>query len=87
MSSAAVCDKDQDRDSERHAGHGEDELLGPGVGSVGPRGHLALLGERLCGVEDGKGRRQHGEDDERAAEVDTSEGELGHAYADLDFLE
>lgn len=54
MSSATVGDKDGDGDCKRETGHGKDELLCPGIGSVGPRRHCALRGEALGGVEDGE---------------------------------
>lgn len=54
MTSAAVADKDGDGDCKRETGHGEDELLCPGISSVGPGRHCALRGEALGGVEDGE---------------------------------
>jgi hypothetical protein len=86
VSSAAVSEEDGDTDGEREAGHAEDEELGPGLGVGCPRGEGVLAREGLGGVEDGEGGGDHGEDDEGAAEVDTSKGKLGHPDAHLDFL-
>lgn len=86
MTAAAVCEKDNDASQERYTGHGKNQLLWPGVCVVGPGGHLALIRQCLCDVENGKRRRNHGEDDERAAKVDSSKRKLGHADSSFDFL-
>lgn len=84
VAAAAVGNEDDKAGKERHAGHRKNQLLWPGVGPLRPRGHLGLSGQRLGGVENGKGRRHHGEDDERTAEVDAAESKLGHADTSLD---
>ena len=86
MTAAAVTDKNTNADEKRDAGAGEDDVLRPGVGAAGPGRKIVHGREMAGGVEDGKRGRKHGEDDETAAEVDTAEGELGHAYTGFDFL-
>lgn len=86
MSSSAVREKDNDTCQERHAGHGKNQLLWPGVGVLGPRRHFALVRECLGDVENGKRRGNHSEDDEGAAKADASKRKFGHAYPSFDFL-
>lgn len=87
MSTAAVGQEDDDAGEQGEAGHGEDELLGPAVGALGPGGHAAVVGQGSRGVEDGEAGGHHGKDDEGAAEVDATQSELGHADTGFDFLQ
>lgn len=73
-------------DNHRDAGDAEQGNLGPCLLALSPDGKAVARWERFRGVKDGKRRGQHGEDDERTAEVDTAEEELGHADSGLDFL-
>lgn len=86
MTTTAVTDKDTDADEERNTGAGEDDVLRPGVGVGRPGGKTVHGGKMSGSVEDGERGRKHGEDNETAAEVDTTKGELGHAYTGFDFL-
>lgn len=73
-------------DNQRDGGDAEQGNLGPCLLPLSPDGKIVARWERFRGVKDGKRRGQHGEDDERTAEVDTAEEELGHADSGLDFL-
>ena len=86
MSSTAVGSKDDDTRQKRNASHGENENLRPCLRVFSPRGHPAVVGQGSRRVEDGESSRKHGEDNERAAEVDASESKLGHTDAGLDSL-
>ena len=86
MTSAAIPDKDDDAEQEREAGAAEDDLLRPRGGVFGPWWETVHRREGSGSVEDGERGRDHGQDDQAAAEAHTSEGELGHADASLGFL-
>lgn len=88
MTTPAVREKHQDTGKQGDAGHGKGKLLRPRrLLRIGrPGRELASGGQGLCRVEDGERGGQHGQDDERAAEVDSTQGKLGHADAGLDFL-
>lgn len=72
VSSTAVGEEDDNACQEGDAGHGENELLWPGIGVVCPGRLVALVRQSLGGVEDGEGGGKHGEDDESTAEVDAT---------------
>ena len=86
VTSSTVGQEYNDAGNESNTGHGKNELLGPGLGVLSPRGFVVLVSEGLGGVENGESSRKHGEDDEGTTEVNTSEGHLGQANARLDFL-
>lgn len=87
MSSAAVGEEDDDTGHNGDAGHGEDKLLRPSVGLFGPGRHGAVVGEGPGGVEDGEGSGEHRQDNEGAAEVNTTESHLGQPDSRLYFLQ
>lgn len=86
VTTSAVGSENDDTSSEGDTGHSKNELLRPGIGVLGPGRHSALIRQGLGSVEDGEGCREHAENDERAAEVDTTKGKLGHTDTGLDFL-
>lgn len=86
VATAAVSNKDDDAEQEREAGAAEDDLLRPRRGVFGPWWQTVHRRQGSGGVEDGERGRDHGHDDQAAAEAHTSEGKLGHADASLDFL-
>jgi hypothetical protein len=86
VATAAVSDKDNEAEQERKAGTAEDDLLRPRRGVVSPWRETVHRRQGSGGVEDGERGRDHGHDDQAAAEADASERKLGHADASLDFL-
>lgn len=86
VTTSTVGSENDETSSEGDTGHSKDELLRPGIGVLGPGRHPALVRQGPGGVEDGEGCREHAENDERAAEVDTAKGKLGHTNTGLDFL-
>lgn len=86
VTTTAVANKDTNADDERDTSTGENDFLRPGVCVVGPSRKTAHRCKSLGGVENGERGRDHGQDNQGAAEVDTTEGELGHSYSGLDFL-
>ena len=86
VAAAPVRVEDDDADGQRDARNAQQRDLRPGLLAGRPRRQVAARRQRLGRVEDGEGGGQHGEDDERAAEVDAAEEELGDAHALLDSL-
>lgn len=86
MSATAVGDHDDDGEEERDAGDRKDHNLRPLRGVRCPRWEVIPWGEGLGCMEDGEGGAEHGENDERAREVDASKNHLGHPYSRFDFL-
>jgi hypothetical protein len=86
VTTAAISNKNSDTDEKRDTGDSEDDYLRPRVCVVGPRRESVHGRQSSGGVEDRKRRGDHGHDDKTAAEADTTECELGHADAGLDFL-
>ena len=72
MASLPIRDYDADRQDERDASDGEESDLRPYFLLRGPRVRLAPWRQGLGSVENCKGRREHGQDDQTAAEADAS---------------
>ena len=86
MTTTAIPNKDKHTNGEGDARGGEDNFLWPRVCVACPWRQTVLSWESLGGVENGERGRKHGKDDQTAAEVDTTEGELCHTNSSLDSL-
>lgn len=78
--------EDTEAEDQGYRSDDEKEDLGPNWGVAGPGSEVVSWREVFCGIEDGKRRRDEGQDDQAAAKVDTTEQHLSDAYSDLDFL-
>ena len=86
MTLSSICDQDENTHEERNAGNDENGDLRPDWGVLGPRWEVVPGSEVLGCVEDGEGGGKHGQNDETAGEVDSTEKDLCNSNAGLDFL-
>ena len=72
MTTTPVVPEDNETESKRDTGDGEDAVLWPCFCSVGPCRKVIACWEGLGGFEYAEGHGEHGKDDETAAEVYSS---------------
>lgn len=87
VTSTDVADEDEDADEQGQAGGAKSQALGDNVGVLCPCREAVLRCQVLGGVEDGESGCQHGEHNQAAAEVDSTQRKLGHSHSCFDFLD
>lgn len=87
VTSSPVVPEDEKTESERNTRCCENDLLWPSFGTVGPCWETVSWWEGSGCIEDGECYGNHGENDETAAEIYSSEDELCDSYSCLYFLQ